>query len=92
MGGLIQTTPHYVRIFPGADLPDITHHAPFKAVVVLEAEYSNDWQNSVSEWLVASGCLYMMAWGPNCSTWDDSVDWANMDGHPNYEFQTINSS
>jgi hypothetical protein len=21
----------------------------------------------------------MMAWGPNCSTWDDSVDWADIE-------------
>ena len=31
--------------------------------------------------MVESGCLYMMAWGQECSTWDDSVDWANIDKH-----------
>jgi hypothetical protein len=25
-----------------------------------------------------SGCLFMLAWGPGCSTWDDSVDTANL--------------
>jgi len=44
---------------------------------VLEQAVSNDWQSRVSEWLVNSGCLYMMAWGVECSSWDDSVDWAN---------------
>ncbi|WP_426176852.1 DUF7684 family protein [Massilia sp. TWR1-2-2] len=29
--------------------------------------------------MVSSGCLYMMAWGRECSSWDDSVDWANID-------------
>ena len=57
-------------------LPDISRLRPFKAVVVLNASYTSDWQDEVSKWLVTSGCLYMMAWGPACTTWDDSVDWA----------------
>ena len=32
----------------------------------------------MSRWLVASGCLYMMAWGRDCSLWDDNVDCANI--------------
>jgi hypothetical protein len=68
-----------VRIAPGDPLPDVSSLSPFKAVVVLEADYSPDWQNEVSAWLVASGCRYMMAWGPNCTTWDDSVDWADLE-------------
>lgn len=39
---------------------------------------SDDWQDAVSEWIVESGCLYMMAWGRDCSSWDDSVDYANL--------------
>jgi len=69
----------YVRIIEGEPLPDIAAHAPFRAVVIIDASYSQDWQNEVSVWLVASGCLYMMAWGEGCSSWDDSVDWANID-------------
>ncbi|MFC5390551.1 hypothetical protein ACFPH9_14245 [Brevundimonas bullata] len=38
----------------------------------------DEWQDHVSQWLVSSGCLYMMAWGVDCSSWDDSVDWANL--------------
>lgn len=33
----------------------------------------------ISKWLVESGCLYMMAWGPDSSDWDDSVDSANVE-------------
>jgi hypothetical protein len=51
-------------------------YAPFRAVVVIGASYSTDWQKQVSDWLVRSGCLYMIAWGPDCTTWDDSVDWS----------------
>ena len=73
------TIPHYVRIAPNEPLPDLIALAPFKAVVVLETDYSSDWQNEVSDWLIKCGCRYMMAWGPNCSSWDDSVDWADLD-------------
>lgn len=52
---------------------------PFKAVVVVEQDVSDSWQAAASRWLVQSGCLYMMAWGRNCSSWDDSVDHANLE-------------
>jgi hypothetical protein len=71
--------PTYVRIHEGEPLPDISGNAPFRAVVVIESRYSPEWQREVSEWLVRSGCLYMMAWGPDCLSWDDSVDFANLD-------------
>ncbi len=57
----------------------MTAQTPFRAVVVVEAEVSEDWQAGLSNWLVRSGCLYMMAWGSNCSAWDDSVDIANIE-------------
>lgn len=28
--------------------------------------------------MVDAGCLYMMAWGLECSRWDDAVDEANL--------------
>lgn len=33
----------------------------------------------MSKWLVDADCLYMMAWGHECSLWDDAVDLANID-------------
>ena len=69
----------YAKIAEGEPLPDISSLAPFRAVVIIDASYSRDWQKEVSDWLVASGCLYMMAWGEDCSSWDDSVDYANLD-------------
>jgi hypothetical protein len=47
-------------------------------VLVIEDAVSDGWQALVSDWLVASGCLYMVAWGRDCSSWDDSVDYANL--------------
>jgi hypothetical protein len=69
----------YFRIGEDVPLPDIASYAPFAAVMVVEGPYSTDWQNLVSKWLVESGCRYMMAWGKGCSSWDDSVDWANLE-------------
>lgn len=74
----------YIHLAPDSALPEI-RVVPSKFVVVIEAEVSGEWQQRVSEWIVASGCLYMMAWGRECSSWDDSVDWANIDqwgSHP----------
>lgn len=71
-------TTSYLHLPPGCGLPRIGSSGPFKAVLVLEQTVADDWQNRVSEWLVRSGCLYMMAWGVECSSWDDSVDWAKL--------------
>jgi hypothetical protein len=72
--------PVYLHLQPGATLPNIGHLAPFRAVVIIESEASAEWRSDVSNWLVHSGCLDMMAWGKDCSLWDDSVDTANI-GH-----------
>jgi hypothetical protein len=66
----------YFRIAEDAPLPDIAMYRPFRAVIILEGSYSDAWQQEASRWLVESGCLYMLAWGEDCSSWDDSVDWA----------------
>lgn len=50
----------------------------FKAVVIIDEDVTSEWRDLVSDWLVAAGCLYMMAWGHECSAWDDSVDHANL--------------
>lgn len=69
----------YIHLPHGRLPPDIGDKRPFRAVVVLEQATSPEWRANVSEWLVRSGCLYMMAWGQDSSDWDDSVDWANID-------------
>ena len=69
----------YLHLKPGAELPELSPSKPVRMVVVVEAEVSPDWQSIVSNWIVGSGCLYMMAWGVECSSWDDSVDIANLE-------------
>lgn len=70
---------HYVQLQDGAPLPDIRHLKPFKVIVVVEELPSSPWQTKVSNWLVQSGCLFMMAWGLDCVSWDDSVDYASLE-------------
>lgn len=54
---------------------------PCRVVVLVEQDVSAEWQDDVSDWIVGFGCRYMMAWGQNCSSWDDSVDWALLRNH-----------
>ena len=84
--GTMTTSVAYLQVVEGGALPESISRSPFRAVVVAEGAVSADWQASVSEWLVRSGCLYMVAWGVNCSSWDDSVDMANIQ---EFEFKEI---
>jgi hypothetical protein len=69
----------YLQLEPGSNPPDISALKPFRTVVIVDDKPTSEWQAQVSEWLVRSGCLYMMAWGKECSSWDDSVDSANLE-------------
>ncbi|QNA87908.1 hypothetical protein G4G28_04485 [Massilia sp. Dwa41.01b] len=51
---------------------------PTRVIVIVDAQVTPAWQTLVSQWLVRAGCLYMLAWGTDCSSWDNSVDWANI--------------
>lgn len=73
------SVPAYVLLAPETAPPEISAFDPFRAIVIIERPVSPAWQARISDWLVRSGCLYMMAWGENCSAWDDSVDIANLE-------------
>jgi hypothetical protein len=68
----------YLILKPETEPPNISELRPFRSVVIVEENVSSEWQEKISGWLVRSGCLYMMAWGIDCSSWDDSVDYANI--------------
>ncbi|HRE90562.1 MAG TPA: hypothetical protein PK095_15630, partial [Myxococcota bacterium] len=68
-------------MLPDSDLPVLEGFSPYKAVVIAETQASEEWKAKVSRWLVDTGCRYMMAWGHDCSTWDDSVDVACLEKH-----------
>jgi len=64
----------YIHLTPQTKLPAISALAPYKAVVIGEDELSSARREAVSNWLVRSGCRYMMAWGVDCGGWETSVD------------------
>jgi hypothetical protein len=68
----------YLQLKPESTLPEISSLKPFRCVIIIEETVTPEWQEQVSNWLVKSGCLWMMAWGKECDTWDDSVDYANL--------------
>ena len=78
MGGR-KSKPRYIRLNNGSNFPELKITKPFKTIVIIEEKTSNEWQAAASFWLVQQGCRYMMAWGNECSTWDDSVDYANIE-------------
>ena len=78
-------TIQYIQLYTDSKLPDILELKPFRSVLIIEDLVAEEWQLKVSDWLVASGCLYMMAWGKNCSSWDGSVDLANLKEFSNEE-------
>lgn len=69
----------YLHLRPGQVLPLPSEHRTHRMVVLIEADVSPEWQQLVSDWIARSSCLYVMAWGRACSSWDDSVDMANIE-------------
>lgn len=74
---MIMETLIYLHLPSGKPPPELAL-PPFRAVVVIEDCVTDAWRDEVSEWFVRSGCRYMMAWGKDCSKWDDSVDHASL--------------
>ncbi|MEJ2575607.1 MAG: hypothetical protein P8106_02695 [Gammaproteobacteria bacterium] len=68
-----------MRLMPGDPPPELIDFAPFKAVLIIEADVEPGWQAKVSRWLADTGCRYMIAWGAGCRSWDSSVDVANLE-------------
>lgn len=71
-------TVEYVHLPAGSKLP-LSVSQPRRVLVLIEQDVGQVWQDVVSRWIVDSGCLFMMAWGRKCSSWDDSVDHAKFE-------------
>lgn len=69
----------YLHLKPDESPPNIFEQIPRRIVVMIETAVSPEWQSLISNWIVRSGCLYMMAWGIDCSSWDDSVEMASLE-------------
>ena len=48
------TNIHYLFLKPGAELPPYAGKKPYVAVVVVEADVTEEWRGIVSDWLVAT--------------------------------------
>jgi hypothetical protein len=72
--------PVYVQLPAGAEPPTLDPR-PCRVVVIIEQDVSPEWQAQISKWIVTVGCLFMMAWGKDCASWDYSVDIANLEDH-----------
>jgi hypothetical protein len=63
----------YILLTPAGALPDIPTMRPFKAVIITEDNLSSARREAVSDWLVGSGCAYVMAWGDDCGAWEATI-------------------
>ncbi|HEY0846363.1 MAG TPA: hypothetical protein VGE12_13425 [Noviherbaspirillum sp.] len=69
----------YLHLLPDAPLPDLAGLQRFKAVLAVESPVSQTWQWDLCRWLVASGCLCLLAWGTECEAWREAVEEANLE-------------
>ena len=68
----------YLHLRPDEAQPELAS-GPFRALIVSEAEVPQNWRNGICEWLLKSGCLYVVAWGVECEVWHDTVDETNLE-------------
>jgi hypothetical protein len=68
----------YERITTSSLLANLAVPAHSKAIVIAETAVSDERRAEISQWLVTSGCLYMMIWGTECRAWQDAVNLANL--------------
>jgi len=49
---------------------------PFKCLILIDCKVGAGFRADLSRKIVDSVCLYAMAWGKECSLWDDSIEHA----------------
>jgi hypothetical protein len=76
--------PDYLHVPAEGPIPQAQEFNPFRAIVIVEQSVTPAWRIQLSDWLVASGCIYAVAWGEECHAWDESIDQASLAQH-NYE-------
>lgn len=55
-------------------LPSFQPYEPFKALVIIDREIAKEVRFLWADWLIETPCRYMLAWGFECSKWDDDID------------------
>lgn len=75
----------FLRLEPPYKTPVPGFGSPFVAIIVAcDESITPEQQANISAQLVAMDCRYMLAWGLNASSWDDSVDLAFLNTDPNF--------
>jgi hypothetical protein len=66
----------HLQIEQAKGLPTWTFHSPYLAVLWISEGVTDQWQQKISEWLIDTGCLYMLVWqgGVGGHDWIDSLN------------------
>lgn len=64
----------YLRLAPESGLPHLTEGSAFRAIIIADSQTSSAWRGKVSQWLAATECCYLQAWGVACEQWHDAMD------------------
>ncbi|AYO54872.1 DUF7684 family protein [Acinetobacter wuhouensis] len=64
------------------DLPQ----TPYILVIAIHSQNAEkEWRYAICDWIVKSKqCYWALAWGYDCSLWDDALDWSYLESC-NYE-------
>ena len=77
-------TPRYLHLTPDSEFPVLQGLAPFKAIVIIEADVAEMMMWETSRALVAAGCMYASVWGNQSEAWHEAIDDAWLEA-TNYE-------
>jgi hypothetical protein len=64
---------HYLHLV-SEQVPPKLSPTVFRVVIVADVAVEESWRKLISDWLVKSGCLFVVAWGVDCQAWHDEVD------------------
>lgn len=64
----------YFAVEKDSQLPDFNPEYRFKALVIIDRPIGEEVRFAWADWLVKNPCRYMLAWGFECTKWDDDVD------------------
>lgn len=53
----------------------------FSCGIISEIDTSEEYKNSVTDYLYNMGCLYLCTWGNECADWHDAMDWSTLCKH-----------
>lgn len=59
---------------------DLPKHPYIAILAIYSQSVTSEWQSICSDWIVKSEqCYWALAWGHECSIWDDALDYAYLE-------------